>query len=878
MSVHSDTPRSPEFATPKCIPDYSENSSVALSLSPRSRTSSQIPTSLPSDIHEPSASSSTASNQRTPLPSKKEASSMGDLFESKQEMEQVTQRTPMVQSPRQGELAESSREQSSDIPAETSLKRKSLDSRPVSQELISANSPQMRSLSIGEHHSRYKSPSAAPSFDIVGTAAPFRHGARSPSFTALIADDPGTPPRKRPTLDNERMLVSASQEVPAGIYATFPSISAVSEIVDRSKEASTRIMKRRGRKFSSSDTSERRQLNDSTSDASRSDQNSLSNHPKQDNVTDEGPRHLQPFDHTPRVNFQNPDPSQPQPHAETPLTNQRNIPSTRHLTLPPRPSITPPPGTSPQLTQKYRPPAVVFTIDNRAESRMLTTDVQSFIEQFTKNARVIPPATQLYTSQCVYPIGVIMWQSLPDFYKWYMETTGSTEIGPLRFELIDVKWQTERVLIVPEGDVSYFRTLKQYVWDLFWVASNLNGGPSLFQVSISPYQPRDAAVSSQPSVWNSVNSTHPLPRASSATSLGKSMVVAESRTLPGAATSSPQPAGHSLPLSTLTYKTSNIEDILNTKEVKEVKNRAGRRPTAISSSQPAGKRSVEPGTDSNRIPRPSDYIHGPPGPPVNMSRTSYDKATLRDRAEAFLRGRNDVELLNEESTVHDKLPYKGGAEVCGAIVDRNSGKGLVTVTGKGFITQNVITGLDQTGDRYQEIHIQAKQTCMLHGDAVVLYYKRRTHTSPQPALQPSPKPPILPATNTTTSTTSSTSAIEIIVRLQIDGTGKFSAPFGKSVLRPKVNTTEFFSWFSTQTRRGGPHGPPCLKFTFKDAMPEPKATEVSRGNEDHFNYMRKDVKAQCEKAKAYMPDLKEFVILVTVPGWFTPKGEEEEDW
>jgi hypothetical protein len=239
-----------------------------------------------------------------------------------------------------------------------------------------------------------------------------------------------------------------------------------------------------------------------------------------------------------------------------------------------------------------------------------------------------------------------------------------------------------------------------------------------------------------------------------------------------------------------------------------------------------------------------------------------------------------MEVLSEESTVHDKLPYKTGAEVCGAFVDRNSGKGLVTVTGKGFITQNVTTGPDETGDRYKEINIQAKQTCMLHGDAVVLYYKRRSFGAPQQSVQPSHQNQQKPQSVglDTTSTAGTPSPIEIIVRLQIDGTGKFSAPFDKSVLRPKVNTTEFFSWFSTQTRRGGPHGPPCLKFTFKDAMPSPKATEVSRGNEDHFNYMRKDIKAQCEKAKAYMPDLKEFVILVTVPNWSTPKGEEEEDW
>jgi hypothetical protein len=239
-----------------------------------------------------------------------------------------------------------------------------------------------------------------------------------------------------------------------------------------------------------------------------------------------------------------------------------------------------------------------------------------------------------------------------------------------------------------------------------------------------------------------------------------------------------------------------------------------------------------------------------------------------------------MEVLSEESTVHDKLPYKTGAEVCGAFVDRNSGKGLVTVTGKGFITQNVTTGPDETGDRYKEINIQAKQTCMLYGDAVVLYYKRRSFGSPQQSVQPSHQNQrkSQSAGSDSVPIVSTPSPVEIGVRLQIDGTGKFSAPFDKSVLRPRVNITEFFSWFSTQTRRCGPHGPPCLKFTFKDAMPAPKATEVSRGNEDHFNYMRKDIKAQCEKAKAYMPNLKEFVILVTVPNWSTPKGEEEEDW
>ena len=645
MSVHSGTPRSPELGTPKSVPDYSENSSVALSLSPRSRKSSQVPSLLHSDIQEPSALPSTAPGQRTPLPSKKEVSSTKDLRETKQGMEEVAQRTTMARDHSQGASDGSSREHSSELAIEMSLKRKSLDSRSVSLGSSSANSPQMRSLSLGGNSSRYRSPSAVPSYDIVGTWASTRDGARSPSSIALITDEPGTPPRKRVALDNDSLQVSARNEPSPGLYNTFSSNPVVSEIVDLSMDASDRSVKPRGRRPSTRDATDWRQSNNNTSDASGSDQNNLSNHPKQDKATNEDRRQLQPIGHTPRMNFQNPDPSQIQTQAEIP-TNQLNILPTHHHTLPPRPSITPPPGTSSQLIQKYRPPAVVFTIDNRAESRMLTNDVQSFIEQFTKKARVIPPATQRSTSQCVYPIGVIMWQSLPDFYKWYTETIGLTGIGPLRFELIDVKWQTEKAFVVPEGDLNCFRTLKQYVWDLFWVASNLNGGPSLFQVTISPYQPRGAATSSQPSAWNTANATNPLPRASSGGSLENIMIVAESRTLPSIAASSPRPAGQSLPLSTLTHRTSNIGDILNSKEVKEVKTRRGRRSTSISSTKTAGKSSIESNAN-NRVPRPSDYIHGPPGPPVNTNRTSWDKSMLRERAQALV---SSISSLNYNIT------------------------------------------------------------------------------------------------------------------------------------------------------------------------------------------------------------------------------------
>jgi hypothetical protein len=193
-----------------------------------------------------------------------------------------------------------------------------------------------------------------------------------------------------------------------------------------------------------------------------------------------------------------------------------------------------------------------------------------------------------------------MWQSLPDFYKWYSDTMGSIEIGKLKFELMDVHWQPEKSFVVPEGNLNHFRQLKQYVWDLFWVASHLNNGPLLFRVVISPFLPPGETPSSTASAWKLVNFKDPLPRLS-----------------------------------------SNIEHMLNKEEGEGLKSQVDRGSTASAgdqSSEPPAKSSQQiASSKTNRPPHPSQYIHGPPGPPVNTNRTSWDKFMLRDRAHAFVR-------------------------------------------------------------------------------------------------------------------------------------------------------------------------------------------------------------------------------------------------
>jgi len=177
-----------------------------------------------------------------------------------------------------------------------------------------------------------------------------------------------------------------------------------------------------------------------------------------------------------------------------------------------QPSNPPPRRLSPRDQEIYRPPAVMFTIDNRAESQLLTNDVQCLMETFTQNAKVITPTRDASQSVDMQPIGVIMWQALPSFYKWYSEFVGPYEHGPLRFELKDVDWQSERSFVVPPDKANYYRTLKQYIWDLFWTASNMKGGPTLFRVVVSPFPMLPEAISpgnSHPPGWNAVNTNAP---------------------------------------------------------------------------------------------------------------------------------------------------------------------------------------------------------------------------------------------------------------------------------------------------------------------------------------------------------------------------------
>ena len=72
-----------------------------------------------------------------------------------------------------------------------------------------------------------------------------------------------------------------------------------------------------------------------------------------------------------------------------------------------------------------------------------------------------------------------------------------------------------------------------------------------------------------------------------------------------------------------------------------------------------------------------------------------------------------------------------------------------------------------------------------------------------------------------------------------------------------------------------PSGPVNLKFTFQDVLPEAKSNIITRGNEENFEYIKRDIKPQCDRAMAVMPEMTEFVILVSLSGWTLEQQGDE---
>jgi len=58
-----------------------------------------------------------------------------------------------------------------------------------------------------------------------------------------------------------------------------------------------------------------------------------------------------------------------------------------------------------------------------------------------------------------------------------------------------------------------------------------------------------------------------------------------------------------------------------------------------------------------------------------------------------------------------------------------------------------------------------------------------------------------------------------------------------------------------------------LKITLEDVLPIVVYGQIRRGDEEHFEYIKQDIKPHLEQTKALKPALTEFAFLVIVPRW-----------
>ena len=84
-----------------------------------------------------------------------------------------------------------------------------------------------------------------------------------------------------------------------------------------------------------------------------------------------------------------------------------------------------------------------------------------------------------------------------------------------------------------------------------------------------------------------------------------------------------------------------------------------------------------------------------------------------------------VDIYADETTGEDSgdnaFQWKAGTDVCGVVVDRNSGIGFVQITGSGLEDQVIQTGPKETG--FTMAGIAPGQTCMIYGCSTVLYVR-----------------------------------------------------------------------------------------------------------------------------------------------------------
>ncbi|CAI6091380.1 hypothetical protein V2G26_019101 [Clonostachys chloroleuca] len=100
------------------------------------------------------------------------------------------------------------------------------------------------------------------------------------------------------------------------------------------------------------------------------------------------------------------------------------------------------------------------------------------------------------------------------------------------------------------------------------------------------------------------------------------------------------------------------------------------------------------------------------------------KQLLKEAAEIYIAGRDDVQLAPDQTTGEDDFKYKRSPDVGGVVIDRSSDSGYVQISGGTKAAVKITTGLGERG--YHCEIIAEGQSCMLYGRPTVWYIVPRS--------------------------------------------------------------------------------------------------------------------------------------------------------
>jgi hypothetical protein len=143
-----------------------------------------------------------------------------------------------------------------------------------------------------------------------------------------------------------------------------------------------------------------------------------------------------------------------------------------------------PSHTSPahSLSATILPPTPdMMSTDNGVKSTLLSSDLRTFWDIFSRHARVL---LECQGRDKIYDVRVLMRETSPRFFEWYTKQSSITT-SVLVLELLNVNGQVVKTFRVYRGALSYFRLVQHCIWDTFWLSfSNRESDSISIHVSV----------------------------------------------------------------------------------------------------------------------------------------------------------------------------------------------------------------------------------------------------------------------------------------------------------------------------------------------------------------------------------------------------------